>query len=186
MTPATRSTSTSSFVPIPARLTLTMVGPLFYICISIIYNAYFIPFQPFLKALFLIFQNFFYSPGRTLCRREQKGHGCAGKLNDSYKKREKKPAHSGQIHHCAQKERRCVVNADNTRPQHQGMGKDRCRRSHPKHNVQKKPDPPPGTASPDPPAGVITNAQAQAQQEPLPQYLSLSDHIHSHRSSQQT
>ncbi len=88
MTPTTRSTSTSSFVPMPARLTFTLDGPLFYTCINMIYNIYFIPFHPILKVFFLIFQNFFYSPGSVLCRSKQNTNCSVYQLDAFHENRE--------------------------------------------------------------------------------------------------
>lgn len=78
-----------------------------------------------------------------------------------------------------------MVDADDTGAQHQGMDKHSHCGAQPKHNIQNKPEPAPRTASADTPHGIIAYTQAQAQEKPLAQHLSLAHDIHAHGSSQQ-
>lgn len=113
-----------------------MVGLLFCLCINVIYDVYFIPFQPFLKVLFLIFQNFFCFPSRTHGRCQKKSNNPVNPLKTSNKNGEQNATGRGQVHHAAQQKCPAMVDTHHPIAQNQGVDKHRYRRSNPEYDIQ--------------------------------------------------
>jgi len=141
--------------------------------------------NPILKALFLIFPNFFCNISRLADRRGQNPPHGSNSCHDTQKKGQKKAAQQKKISPCPQHKSCRVVEPHRTVSPQEGKQKQGDDGHQPEAQVQyESQDPPPDPAA-DRPHQVIHQAQKGAQQDPLPHQRPLSQHIcrHDQRSS---